>query len=125
ERLLGVLRQGDTVARIGGDEFVLLLRDVQKNCGTITQMIERVLEVIHQPFTLGDREITIGCSMGVSLHPDDGMDADTLLKHADIAMYQAKEAGRNNYQFFTQEFNRIVQENHEIEQQLRRALAAP
>jgi EAL domain-containing protein (putative c-di-GMP-specific phosphodiesterase class I) len=83
-----------------------------------------VLEVVRKPCALGGREFTLGCSVGISLHPADGMDADTLLKHADIAMYQAKEAGRNNFQFFTEEFNRVVMENHELEHQLRHALSA-
>jgi diguanylate cyclase (GGDEF)-like protein/PAS domain S-box-containing protein len=123
ERLLRALREADTVARIGGDEFVLLLPDVQEDCESISHIIERLLAVIRKPCSLGGREFTVSCSIGVSLHPGDGMDADTLLKHADIAMYQAKEAGRNNYQFFTEEFNRIVMENLELEHQLRYALA--
>jgi diguanylate cyclase (GGDEF)-like protein/PAS domain S-box-containing protein len=122
-RLLRCLRDADTVARIGGDEFVLLLPDVQHDCDAVSQIIERVLEAVRKPCTLGGREFTLGCSVGISLHPADGMDADTLLKHADIAMYQAKEGGRNNFQFFTEEFNRTVMENHELEHQLRHALS--
>ncbi len=122
ERLVLALRNVDTVARIGGDEFVLLLQDVQQGCEFITCIIDRVMQAIRTPCTLGGREFMLSCSMGICLHPVDGMNADTLLKNADIAMYQAKEAGRNNYQFFTQEFNRIVMENHELEQQLRQAI---
>jgi len=123
ERLLRCLRDADTVARIGGDEFVLLLPEIQHDCETVSQVVERVLAVIRKPCSLGGRKFTIGCSIGISMHPADGMDADTLLKHADIAMYQAKEVGRNNYQFFTEEFNSIVMENHELEHQLRQTLA--
>lgn len=123
ERLLHSLREADTVARIGGDEFVLLLPAIQHDCDAVSHMVERVLAVIRKPCLLGGREFNISCSIGVSLHPADGMDADTLLKHADIAMYQAKEAGRNNFQFFTEEFNRVVMENHELEHQLRHAIS--
>jgi diguanylate cyclase (GGDEF)-like protein/PAS domain S-box-containing protein len=123
KRLLRCLRDADTVARIGGDEFVLLLPDVQNDCEALSSLIERVLDAVREPCTLGGREFTIGCSVGISLHPANGMDAETLLRHADIAMYQAKEGGRNNYQFFTEEFNRVVMENHELEHQLRHALS--
>ncbi len=124
KRLLGCLRDVDTVARIGGDEFVLLLPNVQHDCGAVSHIMERVLTAVRKPCALGGREFTLGCSVGISLHPADGMDADTLLKHADIAMYQAKEGGRNNYQFFTEEFNRVVMENHELEHRLRHALGS-
>jgi diguanylate cyclase (GGDEF)-like protein/PAS domain S-box-containing protein len=123
KRLLRCVREGDTVARIGGDEFVLLLREVQSDGDKLSHLIERVLAAVRKPCLLGGREFTMGCSIGISLHPDDGLDTDTLLKHADIAMYQAKEGGRNNYQFFTEEFNRVVLENHELEHQLRHALS--
>ncbi|MES2607046.1 MAG: diguanylate cyclase, partial [Pseudomonadota bacterium] len=122
ERLVNTVRTVDMVARIGGDEFVLLLDGVKHDYSFIATIIERVLTVIRKPCALGGREFTLSCSMGIALHPADGMDADTLLKNADIAMYQAKEAGRNNYQFFTQEFNRTLMENHELQQQLRQAI---
>ncbi|HTR01042.1 MAG TPA: EAL domain-containing protein [Candidatus Acidoferrum sp.] len=123
ERLQLALRTGDTVARIGGDEFVLLLREIQVDYTVLSKLMDRLLAVISEPYMLGEHDFTLGCSMGISLHPADGMNAETLLRHADIAMYQAKEAGRNNYQFFTEEFNRSVMESHELEKQLRYALA--
>jgi diguanylate cyclase (GGDEF)-like protein/PAS domain S-box-containing protein len=123
-RLQSCLRDTDTVARIGGDEFVLLLPDIRHEYDFVAQIIDRVLAEVRKPCSLGEREFIVSCSVGISLHPADGMDTDTLLKHADIAMYQAKDAGRNNYQFFTEEFNRIVMENHELEHQLRHAITA-
>ncbi|MES2624801.1 MAG: EAL domain-containing protein [Pseudomonadota bacterium] len=121
-RLQSCLRDSDTVARIGGDEFVLLLPDIRHEYDFVAHIIERILAEVRKPCSLGDREFIVSCSVGISLHPADGMDTDTLLKHADIAMYQAKDTGRNNYQFFTEEFNRIVMENHELEHQLRQAI---
>lgn len=122
-RLTRCLRDTDTVARIGGDEFVLLLEDVEHDYDALSQLLERTLTAIREPCQLGEREFTVCCSVGVSLFPSDGADADTLLKHADIAMYQAKESGRNNFQFFTEEFNRIVVENHELLHELQQAIA--
>jgi diguanylate cyclase (GGDEF)-like protein/PAS domain S-box-containing protein len=124
ERLQSCLRDTDMVARIGGDEFVLLLPDIRHDYDFVAQIIERILCEVRKPCSLGEREFIVSCSVGISLHPADGMGADTLLKHADIAMYQAKDCGRNNYQFFTEEFNRIVMANHELEHQLRHAITA-
>lgn len=122
ERLVNTVRSVDTVARIGGDEFVLLLQEVDCACDPISGILDRVIAIIREPCSLGGSAYTLSCSMGVCLYPDDGMDAATLLKNADIAMYQTKEAGRNHYLFFRHEFNQIVLENHQIEQQLRQAI---
>src|SRR5262249_61584371 len=84
-------------------------------------MMERMLKVIAQPWRTAHGEFEITCSIGVALYPDDGGDADTLLKHADSAMYRAKEHGRNNFQFFTTELNRMMKERLEPESNLRRA----
>jgi diguanylate cyclase (GGDEF)-like protein/PAS domain S-box-containing protein len=123
ERLQQTLRDADTVARIAGDEFVLVLTHLQRDHTVLIEIMERIIAVIRQPFVLGEREFSISSSVGISFHPTDGMDAATLLRHADIAMYQAKDAGRNQYQFFTEEFNKTVMENHELEHHLRRAIA--
>jgi diguanylate cyclase (GGDEF)-like protein len=100
ERLTGLLRTSDTIARMGGDEFLLLLTEItqKKNVTTIAQ---KILESIRKPFTIDDHEIMITASIGITIFPDDGDDADMLMKSADLAMYRAKEKGRDNFQYYS------------------------
>jgi diguanylate cyclase (GGDEF)-like protein len=121
ERLRSVLRDGDTVARLGGDEFVLILND-QNNEEIVFRAMQRIIARINEPILIEGKELYVTCSAGISLHPQDGPDVDTLLKNADVAMYRAKEAGRNNFQFFTAEMNQLVNERLALEHALRRAL---
>src|SRR5207344_3097304 len=121
ERLRSVLRDGDTVARLGGDEFVLILND-QNNEEVVFRAMQRIVARINEPMVIEGKELYVTCSAGISLHPQDGPDVDTLLKNADVAMYRAKEAGRNNFQFFTVEMNQIVNERLQLEHSLRRAI---
>jgi diguanylate cyclase (GGDEF)-like protein len=121
DRLRAVLRDGDTVARLGGDEFVLILND-QNNEEVVFRAMQRVVAAVNQPLTIDGKELYVTCSAGISLYPQDGPDVDTLLKNADVAMYRAKEAGRNNFQFFTAEMNQLVNERLQLENSLRRAL---
>lgn len=120
-RLQSCLREGDTVARQGGDEFVLLLSS-HEDKSALVQIMRRVLGAVMEPFRIADQEFNVSGSIGVSVFPDDGHDAQTLLKHADSAMYKAKATGRNNFQFFTTELNDGVTERLEMESRLRRAL---
>jgi len=121
ERFKSCIREYDTIARLGGDEFVLLMNG-QGEPDSVGTTMERMLQVISQPWRAAQGEFEVTCSIGVALYPDDGSDADTLLKHADSAMYRAKEHGRNNFQFFTNELNRMMKERLELESNLRRAL---
>ncbi|HEX5049089.1 MAG TPA: EAL domain-containing protein [Gammaproteobacteria bacterium] len=121
ERFKSCVREFDTVARLGGDEFVLLVNG-QGGPDSVGTMMERMLETISQPWRSAQGEFEITCSIGVALYPDDGNDAATLLKNADSAMYRAKEHGRNNFQFFTNELNELMKERLELESNLRRAL---
>ncbi|MFP5339710.1 MAG: putative bifunctional diguanylate cyclase/phosphodiesterase [Gammaproteobacteria bacterium] len=120
-RLSGCLRSSDTVARVGGDEFVLVLSDHYR-VSTVISLLERVLNEIRRPVTLAGREFQIGASLGVAMFPDDGEDAQTLLKHADIAMYAAKKRGRNTFQFFIHDLNRVADERLNLEAAMRIAL---
>jgi diguanylate cyclase (GGDEF)-like protein/PAS domain S-box-containing protein len=121
DRLESCVRECDTVARLGGDEFVVLLTG-QTAPDQVRAVVERMLSVVSQPWIIEQGEFNISCSIGVALFPNDGMDAQTLLKHADSAMYRAKESGRNNFQFFTRELNTLMTERLELESKLRRAL---
>ncbi len=121
QRLTSCLRESDTVARQGGDEFVLLLTD-QPNEEAITHTMQRVLHEVSQPWKANDLEFQITCSIGVTLCPDDGRDAETLLKNADSAMYKAKELGRNNFQYFSAEMNTSVTDRLELLNRLRQAI---
>jgi diguanylate cyclase (GGDEF)-like protein/PAS domain S-box-containing protein len=103
ERIQGCVREGDTVARLGGDEFVVLLREADSQGASL--VAEKLIKVIGEPFKIADVQISTHASIGISLYPDDAQDSDTLVKNADVAMYRAKEDGRNNFQFFVPEMN--------------------
>jgi diguanylate cyclase (GGDEF)-like protein/PAS domain S-box-containing protein len=121
DRLESCVRECDTVARLGGDEFVVLLTG-HSAPDQIRVIVERMLAVVTQPWITEHGEFNVSCSIGVALYPSDGTDAQTLLKHADSAMYRAKESGRNNFQFFTRELNALMTERLAMESSLRRAL---
>ncbi|MDX1366566.1 putative bifunctional diguanylate cyclase/phosphodiesterase [Pseudomonas sp.] len=115
------VRNSDTVSRQGGDEFVVLLseaHDAQDSALTA----EKILAALTSPHAIGQHELHITTSIGISIYPADGRDAETLIKNADTAMYQAKDRGRNNYQFFTQDMNVRAVERQLIESHLHHAL---
>lgn len=122
ERLQSCLRESDTVARLGGDEFVLLQQGLPVDNSQIAATLSRILSEVRRPLTAGKQELTMTCSLGISLFPQDGGDVDTLLKHADAAMYQAKHLGRNNFQFFTASLNLRARDRLDLEHNLRQAV---
>jgi diguanylate cyclase (GGDEF)-like protein/PAS domain S-box-containing protein len=113
QRLQLALRGEDTLARLGGDEFVLLLSDLG-HPSEWQVVLERVLTTVKQPVALGDVSATVSASVGVTLFPSDDVDADTLLRHADQAMYRAKQAGRNQHHLFDLAQDREVQVQREL-----------
>ncbi|MEO6293808.1 MAG: diguanylate cyclase, partial [Burkholderiaceae bacterium] len=121
QRLVTSLRSQDTVARQGGDEFIVLLQNIAKaaDAGATTQ---KLLDALLLPYHIKGKELYVSASIGITVFPDDGEDADTLLKHSDTAMYQAKEAGRNNYQFFAPQMNQLAVEKQALLTQLHHAL---
>ncbi|ANQ84657.1 putative signaling protein [Azoarcus olearius] len=120
-RLSTSVRRGDTVARLGGDEFMVVMSDMSAE-DDAAALAAKVLESLAVPMLLNGREIVVTGSIGVSLYPRDGEAAATLLKHADVAMYRAKELGRNRFQFYAPEMNERILERLELENSLRRAL---
>jgi len=120
-RLLECVRAPDTVSRQGGDEFIVLLQEI-RNPEDVAIAAKRLLKSVAETYSMGQHDLHITTSIGVSLYPDDGMDAETLIKNADTAMYQAKENGRQSYRFFKSEMNVKAVERQSIEEDLRRAL---
>lgn len=119
-RLLATVRQIDTVARFGGDEFVVLLEDI-RGPETAAQVAAKILRCLSQPYELEKRPVTLTASLGLSLYPQDGDDSGTLIRNADVAMYQSKRR-RGEYTFFTNSMNSHLQELMELEGALRQAL---
>jgi diguanylate cyclase (GGDEF)-like protein/PAS domain S-box-containing protein len=121
KRLLAEVRSSDTVSRQGGDEFVILLPTIAKPEDAATSA-RKVLLSLSAPHAIGEQELHIDGSIGISIYPEDGEDAETLIKNADTAMYHAKESGRNNFQFFKTEMNLKSVERQSLEGSLRRAI---
>jgi diguanylate cyclase (GGDEF)-like protein len=119
---LGASVGGAMLARLGGDEFTIILsrRDAHEAAGAIAA---RLIAALAEPFDVAGHELTAGASVGIAMAPGDGTDADTLLKHADLALYQAKGEGGGTYRFFEDEMNARAQSRHRLEVDLRRALA--
>jgi len=119
-RLVATIRADDTVARMGGDEFTVLLTDI-KETGSSAIVAQKLLDAISRPMVIEGHEIYATTSIGVALFPDDGSDAETLLRRSDSAMYRAKEAGRNNFQFVPVTTIEMTSERLEIERSLHHA----
>jgi diguanylate cyclase (GGDEF)-like protein len=120
-RLQGCVRDSDSVARLGGDEFVVLLPDLEDGKLAAT-VAHKILAVLGKPFTLIGHEFRVTASIGISVYPQDGQDEQTLTKNADIAMYQAKAEGKNNFQFYSEQLNANSLERLTLESSLRHAL---
>jgi diguanylate cyclase (GGDEF)-like protein/PAS domain S-box-containing protein len=121
-RLCRAVRASDTVARLGGDEFVVLVPGI-RSPDECAHVAEKVIEALSVSFPFEGRMLHITPSIGICIYPDDGDDVETLMRHADAAMYHAKANGRNNYQFFTQRMNQAAAMHFELESNLRNALA--
>jgi diguanylate cyclase (GGDEF)-like protein/PAS domain S-box-containing protein len=121
KRLLACVRSSDTVSRQGGDEFVILPSEITTPEDAGTSAI-KILHSLTAPHSVGEQDLHIDGSIGISVYPEDGEDAETLIKNADTAMYHAKESGRNNFQFFKTEMNLRVVQRQSLEASLRRAI---
>jgi diguanylate cyclase (GGDEF)-like protein len=120
-RLLASVRASDTVSRLGGDEFVVLLSEIA-HPGDAATSANKILHSVSVAHSIGGQEMHIDGSIDISVYPQDGVHAETLIKNADTAMYHAKEKGRNNFQFFKAEMNLKAVERQSLESSLRRAL---
>jgi diguanylate cyclase (GGDEF)-like protein len=121
QRLLGCVRKSDTVSRQGGDEFVILLSEVTRAQDAAVSA-EKILMALSTPHRIDRHDLHVTASIGIVIYPDDGTEAETLMKHADFAMYHAKDSGRSNYQFFTPDMNVRAIKRQSLENGLRHAL---
>ncbi|HEX7646271.1 MAG TPA: EAL domain-containing protein [Noviherbaspirillum sp.] len=121
-RLRSCMRAADTVARLGGDEFVIVLCGYQ-GCEAISDTMRRVVAAVSEPWEVNGLALHVTCSVGIAVYPNDAQDAQTLLRHADSAMYKAKELGRNNFQYYSSDMNLNATERLDMLNSLRRAVA--
>ena len=121
-RLKQCCRSGDTIARFGGDEFMILLSELQESSHHLLDVVQRILQIFSSSFWVKTHEITLTASIGVTVYPPDGEDGATLIKNAELAMYRAKEHGRNTYMLYTKAMYALAVERMELETSLRKAL---
>ncbi len=119
QRLTRLLRRDDTVARLGGDEFVVMREEVE-HPDKLSAVAQEIIGVIEAPIRLGNQTVSVSSSIGIAVFPSDATDSEELLRNADVAMYHAKEAGRNNFQYFTQRMNEQAQARLVLENQLKK-----
>ncbi|MEI9405821.1 EAL domain-containing protein [Mesorhizobium argentiipisi] len=122
-RMVECVRATDTVVRLGGDEFVVVIVDQVPDADIVAATVQNIRAAIAAPVQLGEHRLRMTASMGVANYPKDGASADLLLANADVAMYRAKELGRDNFQFYAPEFNATVHEKFLLQEELRNALA--
>src|SRR5690606_23441678 len=121
-RLCATVRETDIVARLGGDEFAILQTEIGRTEDAVT-LAEKVIKSLEQPFVLDGQELSATASIGITIHPTDGVDVDALIKNADLAMYKAKAEGRNTWRVFASDMHTIAREAIVLETDLRQALA--
>ena len=121
-RLRSCVREGDTLARFGGDEFALLLPKINHSREDVESIAEKIINVLKQPFSVDGHELYVSTSIGISLYPQDGINMDTLIKNADIAMYHVKGQGKNGYQFYSNDMNKPYFKNLSMETGIHKAL---
>ena len=121
-RMVAAVRSTDTVMRLGGDEFIILLADQPANPAVISATLNRIRASVAEPVVLEGRTLYITCSMGVATYPADSENPETLVRNADAAMYKAKDAGRDNVQFYTSEMNARIHERLTLQQEIRNAI---
>ena len=121
KRIQASLKSEDILGRLGGDEFVVILEDIM-DVSDIVKINERILELCKQPFYIKDKKYYMSCSIGISLSPDDSIDSAELIRKADMAMYQAKELGKNSYHFFDEKLEKIAFNSVLTDNQLREAI---
>ncbi|MFT6270006.1 MAG: diguanylate cyclase (GGDEF)-like protein/PAS domain S-box-containing protein [Alphaproteobacteria bacterium] len=120
KRIEPSIRATDIFARIGGDEFIIVLSNIKKS--TLLTVIDKIMEGIRQDWVVDEFVLKVTSSVGIAMYPDDGIDKHTLMKHADIAMYDAKNNGRDNYRFFTENLNESVQSEMRLERDMVKAI---
>lgn len=121
ERLRGLVAQKDVVSRMGGDEFMILLRDVDIR-SSIQRIADRILKAIRRPVRIRDQDIDVSASIGIATYPEDALTAEELMRNADLALYLSKESGRNRLSFFSRKLETLVNEKVQLERKLRNAL---
>ncbi|MEP7453316.1 diguanylate cyclase, partial [Phyllobacterium sp. SB3] len=123
QRMLACVRSTDAVVRLGGDEFVILLTDLPANADGISAAMHKIRAAIAEPVIIANQPFHVTCSMGVATFPQDGTDAETLIANADVAMYKAKDTGRDSFQFFTPEMNIKAHERLALQDGIRKGIA--
>lgn len=121
KRLSECIRRTDSVARIGGDEFTVLLEKISSTNDAVV-IAQKIIDVVSEPFDIGGQHVRVGCSIGIAVYPNAGQDAQSLLRHADMAMYEAKGIAGSNYRFFTDKMNVEAVDQHRLEDELRTAI---